>query len=321
MKTSKYFLTRLLKSGVLEVDQVVDAIIDAIVIEKNNSEYTFTEAETFDLEGVDFVYGRLARYSPSGETKVVDPKDHTESVAEVQNLLIGSSPFIYIPSEAIVAYQQIWGRLEKAQFARAFARLITEKYRNFFVDCELEPISDLEGFVRRLIQLDSIVEIRATVKPPNPLFGDLWKSLRDYLRARNATKILVEESGQAAAGLKTELPRLVKSLQPSQATSDEEESETEDPTIVERSAQDTNSVDQDSLSTVALSDAAVLMALDGYGRARIRGRKKNKQSEIRSEDAQLSFRFASDPEPKALAKEVGSLARRINSSRKLTHGK
>ncbi len=122
MSKAKYFLGRVIKLGVLSDELIVQSILEPETVLRGNHEFTFTEGREVELEnGSIAVYGRLAKYSPKGEAIIVQTEEHREETAEIPNLLVASSPFVYLPEFSGLAYQHIWNFLEKSQFEKLFA--------------------------------------------------------------------------------------------------------------------------------------------------------------------------------------------------------
>jgi hypothetical protein len=132
---------------------------------------------------------------------------------------------------------------------KRFGALIKNKYGGFFVECAVEPISDLRSFSLKLSKLDRIYSISATVSPPNPLFGPLWKDLKNYLEQRQTDRMKIEEESTENHKINTKLPAIVKEI------SEHKLSETILPQEVD------------------IGDAAFLMAADGYGSGLFKGSK------------------------------------------------
>jgi hypothetical protein len=82
--------------------------------------------------------------------------------------------------------------IEHRVFIKRFCDLIKSAHEYFFVDCVIDMIADLRTFAMKLRRLDGIYKIAATVFPPNPLFGPLWKPLKEYLQSRNTDQMLIE---------------------------------------------------------------------------------------------------------------------------------
>lgn len=120
-------------------------------------------------------------------------------------MIDASSPFIYLPQFSGIAYKHVWN-LKREQFIRAFCALIEAAEHNFFVRCDVEPVTDLRTFVTGLSRLEKITLLQATVKPPNPLFGPCWKPLKDYVKKRRLDEVTIKE--QSMAGITTNVPEM-----------------------------------------------------------------------------------------------------------------
>lgn len=293
--TARYYLARVHKRGNITTDGVINAIVEPVEVTIGAYLYTFTDISQ-PADGA-YVFAHLAKYVPSGAVEVVEPTAHVAKREDISNLQFARSPFVYIPKHGAVAYQHVWNKLQREQFQAAFARLVEEKHEGFFAECELEPIADLVTFVRRVSELDVVKRLEATVHPPNPLFSPLWRSLRDYMRTRNVSEVHVRETATNNDGLTTNVQRIARRAG------------------VEPPAADT-AVAQDA---PPLADAAVLMAADGYGKAKVEGVRKGVRSVVSTQESQFSFSVERDPSPSVLYDAAGSVLARIERERGLTH--
>ena len=149
----------------------------------------------------------------------------------------------------------------------------------------------------RLAGLDRITELQATVFPPNPLFGPCWKSLSEYLLKRKLKEAVIKEEG--IQGIETKLPEIAAAL------------------LSERPAAEMVELMEPLLG--GLGDAALLMAADGYGRARVKGSERGRNVIIRTSENQKSFLFEGDPHPSRLFEQAFDALRKINDERGLEH--
>ncbi len=302
MATAKYYLGRVLKLGNLTHEGMIKAIQDPATIQRGNYLFTFTDISY--VKGVadyDFVFAKLAKFAPEGEIEVVEPEKHVATAVDAPNLLYASSPFVYIPEYSGIAYQHIWNKLPSEQFEKAFAGLIEEKYEGFFVEAKVEPIADLQTFIQRVSTLEVVYKMDARVHPPNPLFGAAWRSLRSYIQRRKLGEIQMKEEAETDAGIATNLPRIAD-LVLKQPKVDESE--------IQRLLEPFES---------GIGDAAVLMAADGYGRAKVEGRRNEQRIVVRTKENQIAFDFDRDPDPVELASEAIKILKRINDDRYLDH--
>ncbi|MFZ3072654.1 MAG: hypothetical protein WA162_05375, partial [Thermodesulfobacteriota bacterium] len=140
---------------------------------------------------------------------------------------------------------------------------------------------------------DLFVEISAKVYPPNPLFGRLWGSLNNYVKKRNASELVVQELSEEGKGIKTDIIQLVAGI------IDNPQFEPENPPDI--------------------TDAALLMAADGYGRGKVVGQSKGNEVIIRTAETQKSFLHSKEPTPDVLAEESAKHFGRISAERDMGH--
>ena len=299
--TARYYLGRVHKAGQLDQEKLIGAIVSAVSVERRNFNFTFTDAKVFgNKEEPNFIFSRLAKYKPRGAVDIVRPEEHKEATADIENLIDASSPFVFIPRFYGIAYQHISGRLEKDVFERIFPELISKKYDNFFVSCGIEPITDLRTFVARLSKLEQVRRLQATVKPPNPLFGPCWASLKDYLKSRNLEEVSVKEEAQPKGGINTNIQKIAEIMIQGKGRIEEVKQ------LLEPYMQ-------------GIGDAAVLMAADGYGKAKIEGVEDEKTVIIHTRENQKSFVFGKEPTPDELYERAFAELQAINKERYLDH--
>lgn len=293
MENGQYYLGRVIKMGLLNQTRLMDAIVQCPPRTIGKFSWAITDVVDRRDEELPHVFGKLSKYSAEGEVTVVDTSKKHQVPAVAKNLLVASSPFVYLPEYSGIAHLHVWNEIQEDVFPRRFKALIESLYENFFVDCTIEPISDYRAFITKLREMERITEISAKVNPPNPLFGRLWKRLREYIEDRNATEVLVREQNRDGGALNTEVVKLIEQ-------------------IVEK-----HGPISDSLPSI--TDAALLMAADGYGHGKIVGEKKDERVIVRTSDTRRSFPFPKDPDHLALAKEAEAHMRSVSDERGMEH--
>jgi hypothetical protein len=230
--------------------------------------------------------------------KVVDEKQKAETSVIEPNLIEASSPFVYIPEFSGIAFLHVWNQIERDIFAKRFSRIIEESFGNFFVECKIEPITDLRKFIDKLVSIEAFTEISAKVHPPNPLFGSAWKNLREYLEKRQASELALTERSDGKSPLESKLVEHIRGLI----------SQTDEERYVPK-------------SPIDITDAAILMATDGYGDGKIVGRDRETRSTIvlRVSEKHTSFLLAADPAPDVLFEEAYKHFNRVSKERNMTH--
>lgn len=293
MRRGRYFLGRVIKIGELNQEKLMNTMLNAPIVEIGQFDWTITDAEDGRDANTPYIFGKLSKYAKDGHVKIVDETSRSQVDAYARNLLEASSPFVYLPEYSGIAFLHVWNGIQEDVFGRRFQRIIEEAYERFFVGCEIEPIADYKAFSRKLESIDRFTEIYAKVYPPNPLFGRLWGSLNDYVKKRRASDVSVKETSNNPKGISTRVTQLVREIM---ANPNYEPNF--DPDI---------------------TDAAVLMAADGYGAGRITGYEGDAEVVIRTSDSQKSFLFNKEPIVGELVQEVEIQFRRVSAERDMGH--
>lgn len=256
-------------------------------------EWTITDIVDKRSATEPYVFGNLAKYSRQGKVTVVDEPAKRQLQARAPNLLEASAPFVYLPDFSGLTFLHVWNGIQEDVFPRRFKSIVEAAYDNFFVDCTVEPVADYRAFLQRLQSLDKIVELSARVHPPNPLFGRLWGSLDKYVKKRQAEEISVRESTDKPQGLSTQILVLIQRILENPKYEPNEEPD--------------------------ITDAALLMAADGYGNGKAVGIEGGHEVVVRTAESQKSFLFEKTPEPEALAVAARRQFERVSEERDMKH--
>lgn len=293
MQRGRYYMARVIKLGELNQTRLMDAIVEAPVIALGQFEWTITDVLDKRDATAPFVFGNLAKYSKEGSVKIVDESSKHQIQARAQNLLEASAPFVYLPQFSGLAFLHVWNGIQEDVFPRRFKAIIEAAYDNFFVDCTIEPVADYRAFLEKLRSLDKITELSAKVHPPNPLFGRLWGSLDTYVKKRQADEIFVREITEKPKGLSTQLLVLIQNI-------------LENPKYEPKEVPD-------------ITDAAMLMAADGYGSGKAVGTEGEHNVIVRTSESQKSFLFEKEPEAELLATAAREQFDRVSTERDMKH--
>ncbi len=293
-----YYIGRVLKLGILDQDKLIYALNNPAVINFRGNSWTFIDVKENNQSGHRYIYGKLSKFAPEGEVGVVDTATKSGEKRLEPNLILASSPFVYIPEHSGICFLNISNKIEQHVFIRRFCDIIKTTHKNFFVECDIDLISDLKSFSAKLSSLDGIYKISARVSPPNPLFSPLWKPLEEYLKKRNTDKMSVIEDAPIADNLNTKLPILVEKA------SEQSESEQFIPDF-----------------EIEVGDAAILMAADGYGKGIVRGRRNQELVVIKTSETALNFSFEQEPDFYELYLKALALLENVKISRHMEHGK
>lgn len=294
-RNATYYLGRVLKLGTLTQDSLLQALEAPRPLVSRGGNWTFLDVTA----GPDrkYIYGRLARYLPEGKVDVVVPDTLSTEQQVEPNLLVASTPFVYIPEHSGIAFRANASRIDHLTFIRRFCSIVERSLDHFFVDCDIALITDLRAFATRVSALDAIYRIQSRVSPPNPLFGPLWENLKDYLIQRNTDRMNLREDAGPGESIRSVLPELAWNYS---GTLEYPRSEL--------------------LRPVPVGDAAILMAVDGYGVGTIRGRSDGEQVVIRTSETIANFTFAKEPLPGELYVAANDQLQRIKEDRYMDHG-
>jgi hypothetical protein len=290
-KRGRYYLSRVLKHGTATQETVIAEILNAPI--QNIGKYAWAITDVYDGRRGSpvFVFGKLTKYSSEGRVNVVDPEKKSQVEAPAPNLIVASSPFVYLPEYSGLAFLHVWNGIQAELFPKRFASLIS--------GVSAEAVADYRAFVEKIEGLERITEMSATVHPPNPLFGHFWAPLKRYIEKRNAEEVVIKEKKTTGDGLHTELTGPLKEL-------------------VAEAAEDKASLF--SLDKEAdITDAAILMAADGYGTGKLVGEENGEEVVIKTSDTHKSFLFSKEPDPPELAKAAAKHFKKISKERKMKH--
>ena len=295
-RNGTYYVGRVLKLGLLDQTMLIDGILRPASIKNRGSKWTIIDSQEYKQGENHFIYGRLSKYAPDGEVTIIDEVKRQQIQQSEPNLLVASSPFVYIPSHSGIAFLNVYSHIEQKTFIDRFSKIIEESHNGFFVDCDIELISDLKSFAAKLGGLDRIHQINSKISPPNPLFGPLWSSLKDYLIERNTDRMTIIENAPEAKSIETDLPNIVQ-------LAAEQEGEQEYFTEEE----------------IPIGDAAILMAADGYGSGTVRGIQEDEVVTIKTSETAKNFSFTKLPDPYELYEKVLSIFEKIKKNRHMQH--
>lgn len=289
-RNGTYYTGRVIKGGILDTEKFIYAILNPIPIKKRDFYWTIIDAQEFEFDEK-CIIGKLAKYNPLGEVSLVDNSKNKAKIQLEPDMIVAQSPFIYIPSYSGIAFLHVWNKIERNTFIRRFCDIICESHDCFFTMCDIELISELGTFVNKISSMSGIYKISAKVHPPNPLFGKLWEDLKNYLMKRNVDSLNIIEENPSDNLIRSNLQKNIDSLtkpelQPNQ---------------------------------VDISDAAILMAADGYGRATVEGKRGNIKVICRTTDNVKNFKLEQKPEPEILYHSAKKVFENISNERYMKH--
>ena len=293
-----YYLGKVIKIGNLKLhpEWIPFVFFNARSVVWFGSSWSFFDVKEQETDSVKYFCGKLSKFNPQGEVIIADPKTKQEIVRPEPNLQIASSYFIYIPSLAGIAFAKVPNQIDEYQFPRLFCRIINENLFDRLAECQIEYVADLHTFAEKLLALDGIYAISAQIYPPNPIFGPLWESLKEYLKHRRSEKMLVREDSGDQGTLNTQLPAIVESAA----------KQTKDKPFIMK-------------TPLPIGDAAILMAADGYGSGLVKGNRDGKSVQIKTSETIKNFSLPEEHTQQELFKEAYGAFKKIEEDRHMKH--
>lgn len=296
-KSASFFMSRINKAGILDHNKILDALRQSISVESRGVAWTVIDVleghVTHDKKKYKYLSGKLVKYDPDALVEVVDEETRKTRLQHEPNMQRAASLFVYFPDETVFGHRKIWNQISERDFRVQIAELIVNFHGKFFVECELQPITDLSRFLSKLARIDEVSELKAQVFPSNPLFSPYWRKLNDYLKERRLRRMAIKESAKPGVALQTSAPEIVRRIE-------------------------TAAVGAKSDST-PIGDAAILMATDGYGHAEVTGRSGSTVVVVKTSESSVHLKLEADVSSQELAKAVINDVLARNKGRRLTH--
>jgi hypothetical protein len=270
-KEAIFYIGRIVKIGFTQED-FISTLFDSKPFDDRNNIWNISNMSKEETNGIVYYFGKLGKANPDAKVTIMSQGYKQQIEKEEPDLVIASSEFVYVPDYSGIAFHSIPGKIEPKKFKKVFSEIIERSFQNFFVECQINLIDDLESFYRKLNKFESISRIMATVNPPNPLFGKFWEDLKNYLAERNASELRMQEQSKDST-LKTDVKELIQLI-----------------------LEGNNDKIEKYLKEHKLShmDLMVLMALDGYGKGRIDGNTKSGCTFIKTHESLLHFSLPKD---------------------------
>jgi len=293
-----FYIGRVNKIG-FDANRFIEALFAPIPLDdkKSNCIWNIVNVGKEDDTNCSYYFGKLNKANPNAKV-IVMTKNYTEEMEkEEPDMVLCSSEFVYIPQYSGIVFRSIPSYIEPKRFVSVFDRIIENTLGNFFVDCQINLLDDLDSFFKKLNSFSAFSTVKVTVNPPNPLYGRFWKSLKEYLKKRNATELQIKETNENY-NLKTLIQELIKVLLKN----------------------DKNEIEQFlKLNDISLLDAAILMSLDGYGNARIDGQVNGQHAFIKTHEKLMHFSLEQGFTAKEVFEKANEVFQRINNERHMEH--
>jgi hypothetical protein len=296
-RTARFVISRISKDGNIDIPRIIAALTQSISILSRKFAWTIVNVQSdqqviYRNKVYPFVSGLLVKYDPDAVVGVVNEATRQVELQPEPNMERAASLFVYFPGEALFVHRHVWNEVRPRDFRIQLAGLIKAFYGDFFVECELQPLADYSRFVNKLAALDEVTELKARVRPPNPLFSIFWSDLKKYVENRRLSQFQIKEIAKSNSTVPTQVPELARQIE-------------------------SNTVQQDEPAVIG--DAAILMAADGYGTAEVTGRRGAQVVVVKTAENAIQMIVEADISANELAARAAREIARQNRSRRLRH--
>lgn len=291
-----FYVGRIVKTG-FDYTELVEALMEPKPLYDNEIVWSIIEVEQITIDNKVYIKGELSKAKPEAKVTVMNTDLSRKEEKEEPRLVQGISEFVYIPEYSGIAFRSIPNQIEPKTFIRIFSKIIESTLGDFFVQCEIKMLDELKSFYEELSLMDNIEVIKARVKPPNPLFGKLWESLKKYLSERKLDELQLKEVAKKK-GINSKIRELIRLI----LEGDEEKVE-----------------EYIKKNQISITDLALLMSLDGYGDGRIDGTQGQKYLFIKTHEKIVHFSLPTDHDFPAIYKEASIILKEISDERYMEH--
>ena len=111
-----YYIARVLKQGI-KPENIIDAMVNPIDIEVNEFTWSFSDYEIQNGPNNEKIhFAKLIKYVPEGLVPSLDKEEHKTINQITEEMIIASSPFVYIPEYSGIGFLHVWNKIEETNF-------------------------------------------------------------------------------------------------------------------------------------------------------------------------------------------------------------
>ena len=113
MQNGRYYMSRIVKLGQLDQDRVAKALLQSVTLNIGKFAWTVTDVASERGSKAAYIFGKLSKFDIEGQVTVVDTQKKRLVEAPEKNLLVSSSPFVYLPEYSGLAYLHVWNEIQE----------------------------------------------------------------------------------------------------------------------------------------------------------------------------------------------------------------
>lgn len=145
----------------------------------------FLNVETIQVDQENYIFGYLAKAKPTKDEEVANFKEQAIDTEEISNSITAKSLFFIHVETGIMAFHPVGNAITRETFKGQFVKLFKEAFDNFFVDAEIDDISENYEFRKVLKRFTRIFKVDIRLHPSNPSFRKPWKKYDERFKELN----------------------------------------------------------------------------------------------------------------------------------------
>jgi len=154
-----------------------NGLIKGNEINIGNYKWGFYNIEEINFESDKYICGYLVKYNPKKEEEVVDQSSHKLTLEEISDSVKAKSRFFLHIHSGLISFHPISNQISVDQFINNFSKIFMQAHDNFFVNAEIQIISNRFKILKMLDEFSKIQKIYIVLHPSNPSNSEVWKNV------------------------------------------------------------------------------------------------------------------------------------------------
>lgn len=187
----KYYFGRLNLMAQYETDKeefIINGLTKGVEINIRDYKWGFYDIEKIKSDIGIFISGYLVKYNPKRDEEVVNSDMHKLTLEEIRDSVKAKSRFLLHAKSGVIAFHPIANQIEIEQFINNYVEIFMKAYDNFFVNAEIQIISDRFKILEVLKDFSKIYKINIILHPSNPSLSEDWKEIDKRMKELDISK-------------------------------------------------------------------------------------------------------------------------------------
>lgn len=168
---------------------LVRTLTSTVELETHTNIFGFFDVTELAFENRDFIVGKLVKLKHEVKTKVGDLATHKLEDVLIKDNMIAAAPFILHVGSGIIAFRLAQPHINNSNFRRYFSQLVEKAHDYFFVEAEIQSITEDYELLEVIKTYPAILLVDVTVHPTNPSAAPVYQEVDDRLNDLEAESI------------------------------------------------------------------------------------------------------------------------------------